>query len=127
MHESDALEFITATLRGFMVRIFKQPFDRNSKNFYIPLMRKIRAFIDDENGHWVKVKALEVIQCIEDIEINIAEGNFKPETPESCIDLALFFAHQRMKDKIDEFRTDKNKKPKVIHDSFPLPVLPNNS
>ena len=50
-----------------------------------------------------------------------------PESPEFCVDLVLFLAQKRMQDHIDVYKTDKNENPKLIHDSFPHPKMPNQA
>jgi len=123
MHESEAMDFITSVLRGFMERIFKLSFEENEEICY-SMMEKIHNYIQDRNGHWVKVKAEDVINYFEDLETNIVNGSFKPESLEMCIELVLHFAEKNMQERIDVYITEKNKRPKMIHDYFPLPLLP---
>jgi len=123
MHESEAMDFVTSVLRGFMERIFKLPFEENEEICY-SMMEKIHNYIQDKNGHWVKVKTEDVINCFEDIETNIVRGDYKPDSLELCIELVLHFAEKSMQERIDVYITERNKMPKLIHDYFPLPLLP---
>jgi hypothetical protein len=125
MHESEAIDFIASVLRGFLDRIFQHTFDDDeaAKRLYEPLIDKIWAYIEDNNGHWVKEKAIDVIHCIEGMETNIARGEFKPESPDSCVDIVLLLAQNMMQERVDIYKTEKNKSPKYIHDFLPLPNL----
>ena len=124
MHESEAMDFIAAVLRGFMERIFKIPFSAETKHIYLPLFAKIRSYIDDENGYWVKEKAIDVIHCIEDLETKIVNNDYKPQSAESFIENVLVLAEELMQERIDIYRTEKDKDPKRLHDFFPLPFFP---
>jgi hypothetical protein len=122
MHESDAMEFIDPVLSEFLDRTFENPDNVDTYDLYQPHLKKIRAFIKDNTGHWVKEKALWVIHFIETMETQIRLGRYEPVSPESCVDTVLNAAHKRMADLVDGYRLEIN--PNRIQDFFPLPVLP---
>ena len=126
MHESEAMDFIVSVLRGFMERNYKLSLEENME-IYFSLNKKIQNYIHDHNGHWVQVKATDVINSFEDMETNIfLDASIKPATFNLCIDLVLHFAEEAMKDRIYVYKTKENEKPKWIHDFFPLPLLPDH-
>ncbi|MDR0495351.1 MAG: hypothetical protein LBG95_06975 [Treponema sp.] len=123
MHESEAMDFIASVLRGFFERTFQLTFDDGTKHLIMPLLDKIREYVKDEIGYWVKEKAIDVIHCIENLETKIVRGEYKPESPEKCVETALILAYNMMRDRIDVYKTEKDKDPKRVYESYPLPVL----
>jgi len=117
MHESEAMDFITSVLRGFLERNFSLPFEENQK-CYIPLIKTINAYIEDGNGHWVKEKSVDVIHFMENLETIIFNGGYKPETPKEFVDIVLSLVQEEMQKRIDVYKTEKNSNPKTIHDFF---------
>ncbi|MDR0513389.1 MAG: hypothetical protein LBG93_09905 [Treponema sp.] len=122
MHESEAMEFIVSVLRGYMERIYKLPLKENMET-YLALGNKIRSYIHDRNGHWVKVKAEGIINSLEDMETAIVNGEYKPDSLEICIEIAIQTSEKNMQAYIDTYKTEKHKSPKYVHDFFPLPLL----
>jgi hypothetical protein len=122
MHESDAMEFIETVLFQFLERTFEQPGKVDSYALYQPLFKKIRAFIKDETGLWVKEKALDCVFFIEYMETQMKIGEYETVSPESCVDAVLDMAHKRMSGRVEAFRLKENHK--RMHYAFPLPVLP---
>ena len=86
-------------------------------------MNKIRSYLKDSNGYWVKVKAEDIINYFEDVETNFVKNGYKPESIEEYTEIVLYHAKETMQNRIDEFKTEKNKNPKRIHVFFPLPLL----
>ena len=122
MHESDAMEFVESVLLGFLHRTFKQPIEVDTYVLYQPLIKEIGAYVKDKTGHWVKEKALDVVFLVEDMETQIACGRYEPESPEACVVAVLRLSKERMQKRVDTFKLEVD--PKLMHDSFPLPVLP---
>jgi hypothetical protein len=122
MHESEAMEFIEPVLLGFLERTFWDPGDVDTYDLYQPFLKKTRAFIKDNTGHWVKEKALWVVHFINTMETQIHLGRYKPVSPESCVSTILNTAYKRMADLVDTYQLKVN--PERMQDFFPLPVLP---
>jgi hypothetical protein len=122
MHESDAMEFIEMVLFGFLKRNFEEPSGVDTYVLYQPLLKKIRAFVRDETGHWVKGKAFWVVHFIESMETQANQGRYNPVSPESCVETILDMSFKRMNGLIETYQLKENAK--RMQDFFPLPVLP---
>jgi len=71
MHESDAMEFIEMVFSWFVVTKYEP--DAVSDEECAFCLEKIRAFIRDNEGYWVKEKALDVMDNLLDFEDNFDE------------------------------------------------------
>jgi hypothetical protein len=122
MHESDAMDFIEPVLLYFVGRVFGEEVGEDSTQFD-PLMDKIRVFIKDDSPFWVKEKALQVIRKIEEADYSIRKDEFSPKSAADCLDVILFCAKRRIKNKISEYQTKEQNG--VYHIDVP-PSFPEN-
>jgi hypothetical protein len=121
MHESDAMEFIELVLLPFLSRVFDFR-EGEEPDRYEPHLKKIRAFIKDQTGFWVKEKALEIVHFIEYMETQIQIGNYEAVLPETCVDTVLYTAQKKINETVKAYRLKEN--PNRMSHFFPLPVLP---
>ena len=89
MHESDAMQFIEIVLEGFFERNFNL-YKREDDRIKEACFNEIRSFIEDKEPYWVKEKAREIIQQIQDIETLIKDGTYTFASVEEFLDSVFF-------------------------------------
>jgi hypothetical protein len=111
MHESEAMEFIDMVFGWFVVTKYES--DTVSDEECELCLEKIRSFIRDNEGYWVKEKTLHVIDDLLDFESNHDE---LPSHLGDAIDAILKKVEREIFEYVKSWR-DKN----FIKIPFPFP------
>ena len=121
MHETDAMKFIEPVFLGFLSRQFDFR-EGEDPSRYEPHIQKIQSFIQDKEPHWVKEKALFLIEDIEYAEISIHTGRYTPNSPEAFLNVALDRVRKKLEGFRERYRLEEN--PGKMSVFVTLPSLP---
>jgi hypothetical protein len=115
------MEFIEPVLTGCFSRIFDSAESENP-DLFEPHLEKIRAFLEDKTGYWVREKALLIVTMIEWAEGEISQQRYKPSSPKGFVDAVLKYTQERIADTIKTLKVEGQEG--LACRIVPLPILP---
>jgi hypothetical protein len=125
MHESDAMDFITIVLAGFIERCYRELLDEDDE--FELFLKDIRVFITDKNSYWVKEKAYDIIGAIQWAEDQFKAGKYIPDTPKKAVKAILKSTQKNLKDRIKYQKVknyDGSIRRSVINEIMRVPEFP---